>query len=176
MTSLDHTDTPASVDYVTVYIAFELSKAKWMLGVVLPGAKKLSRYTITGGDVAALAVRLAEWRRKAALGGKPVRMLSCYEAGFDGHWLHRWLTDQGVINHEIDPSSIEVSRRARRVKTDRIDLERMMRALLDLLRGEPEACRVVHVPSVEDEDRRRGRRGRRAPRNGRHPHNNRNQG
>jgi transposase len=160
MTSLDHTDTPASVDYATVYIAFELSKAKWMLGVILPGAKKLSRYTIPGGDVAALAVRLAEWRRKAALGGKPVRMLSCYEAGFDGHWLHRWLTDQGVVNHEIDPSSIEVNRRARRAKTDRIDLERMMRALLDLLRGEPQACRVVHVPSVEDEDRKRRSRAR----------------
>src|SRR5712672_249632 len=160
MTSLDHTDTPASVDYATVYVAFELSKAKWMLGVVLPGAKKLSRYTITGGDVAALAARLAEWRRKAALGGKPVRMLSCYEAGFDGHWLHRWLTDQGVINHEIDPSSIEVNRRARRAKTDRIDLERMMRAFLGLLRGEPQACRVVHVPSVEDEDRKRRSRAR----------------
>jgi transposase len=160
MTNLDRTDTPASVDYATVYIAFELSKAKWMLGVILPGAKKLSRYTITGGDVAALAARLAEWRRKAALGGKPVRMLSCYEAGFDGHWLHRWLMDQGVINHEIDPSSIEVNRRARRAKTDRIDLERMMRALLDLLRGEPQACRVVHVPSAEDEDRKRGSRAR----------------
>jgi transposase len=160
MTNLDHTDTPASVDYATVYVAFELSKAKWMLGVVLPGAKKLSRYTITGGDVAALAARLAEWRRKAALGGKPVRMLSCYEAGFDGHWLHRWLTDQGVINHEIDPSSIEVNRRARRAKTDRIDLERMMRAFLDLLRGEPQACRVIHVPSVEDEDRKRRSRAR----------------
>jgi transposase len=160
MTNLDHTDPPAAVDYATVYIAFELSKAKWMLGVVLPGAKKLSRYTITGGDVAALAARFAEWRRKAALGGKPVRMLSCYEAGFDGHWLHRWLTDQGVINHEIDPSSIEVSRRARRAKTDRIDLERMMRAFLDLLRGEPQACRVIHVPSVEDEDRKRRSRAR----------------
>jgi transposase len=160
MTSLDHTDTPASVDYATVYVAFELSKAKWMLGAILPGSKKLSRYTITGGDVAALAARLAEWRNKAALGGKPVRMLSCYEAGFDGHWLHRWLTDQGVINHEIDPSSIEVNRRARRAKTDRIDLERMMRAFLDLLRGAPEACRVVHVPSAEDEDRKRRSRAR----------------
>jgi transposase len=160
MTNLDHTDTPAAVDYATVYVAFELSKAKWMLGVILPGAKKLSRYTITGGDVAALAARLAEWRKKAALGGKAVRILSCYEAGFDGHWLHRWLTDQGVINREIDPSSIEVSRRARRAKTDRIDLERMMRALLDLLRGEPQACRVVHVPSVEDEDRKRRSRAR----------------
>src|SRR6202030_4765324 len=98
---------------------------------------------------------LARYRAEAAQGGQPVRILACYEAGLDGHWLHRWLTEQGVINHEIDPSSIEVSRRARRAKTDRIDLERMMRAFLDLLRGEPEACRVVHVPSVEDEDRKR---------------------
>src|ERR1700716_3975319 len=155
MTSLDHGDTPASVDYATVYVAFELSKAKWMLGVILPGAKKLSRYTITGGDIAALAARLAEWRRKAALGGKPVRIVSCYEAGFDGHWLHRWLTDQGVINHEIDPSSIEVNRRARRAKTDRIDLDQLMRAFLAHLRGEPRACSVLRVPNVEDEDRRR---------------------
>jgi transposase len=161
MTNLDHTDTPASVDYATIYVAFELSKAKWMLGVILPGSKKLSRYTITGGDVAALAARLAGWRKKAAaLGDKPVQILSCYEAGFDGHWLHRWLADQGVINHEIDPSSIEVNRRARRAKTDRIDLERMMRAFLGLLRGEPEVCHVVHVPSVEDEDRKRRSRAR----------------
>src|SRR3981189_3891866 len=111
MTNLDPTDTPATVDYATVYVAFELSKAKWMLGVVLPGAKKLSRYTITGGDVAALAARLAEWRRKAALGGKPVRMLSCYEAGFDGHWPPRSLTAQGGINPDIDPSSLGAHRR-----------------------------------------------------------------
>src|SRR6202051_892731 len=131
-----------------------------MLGVILPGSKKLSRYTIAGGDVAALAARLAERRNKAALGGKAVRMVSCYEAGFDGHWLHRWLLDQGVVNHEIDSSSIEVSRRARRAKTDRIDLDKLMRAFLAHLRGEPRACSVVHVPSVENEDCRRGTRER----------------
>ena len=65
-----------------------------------------------------------------------------------------------MINHEIDPSSIEVSRRARRAKTDRIDLEKMMRAFLAYLRGEPRACSVVHVPSVEDEDRKRRNRER----------------
>src|SRR3981081_3178049 len=162
MTNLDHTDPPASVDYATVYLAFELSKAKWMLGVVLPGAKKLSRYKIAGGDgggwaVGVLAVGLGEGGRRAALGGKPVRILSCYEAGFDGHWLHRWLTDQGVINHEIDPASIQVSRRARRAKTDRIDLEQLMRALLAFLRGEPRVC---SVPAVEDEDRKRRNRER----------------
>ena len=80
--------------------------------------------------------------------------------GLDGHWLHRWLTEQGVINHEIDPAGIQVNRRARRAKTDRIDLEQLMRALLAYLRGEPRVCSVVHVPSVEDEDRKRRNRER----------------
>ena len=127
MIHLDRTDTPAAAEHATVYLAFELSKAKWKLGVLLPGSQKLSRYAIGGGDLAALATRLADLRRRAAAGGRPVRVLSCYEAGLDGHWLHRWLTEQEVINHEIDPSSIEVNRRARRAKTDRIDLEKLMR-------------------------------------------------
>jgi transposase len=160
MTKLNHTDAPASAEYATVHVAFELSKAKWKLGVIMPGSQRMSRYTIGGGDLAALAARLADARTKAARSGKPVHILSCYEAGLDGHWLHRWLMEQGVINHEIDPSSIEVPRRARRAKTDRIDLEKMMRAFLAHLRGEPRACSVVHVPSVEDEDRKRRTRER----------------
>ncbi|MGH8517344.1 MAG: IS110 family transposase [Panacagrimonas sp.] len=158
--SLDRTDAPVTDEYVTVCVAFELSKAKWKLGVVLPGSQKMSRYTIEGGDLAALTKLLVAARAKAERGGKPVRILSCYEAGFDGHWLHRWLTAQGVINHEIDPSSIEVNRRARRAKTDRIDLDKLMRTFLAYLRGEPRACSVVRVPSVEDEDRKRRTRER----------------
>ena len=158
--SPDHTDTPTAAEYATVHMAFELSKAKWNLGVVLPGSKKMSRFTITGGDVVALAKRLAAIRAKAGRGGKPVRILACYEAGYDGHWLYRWLTAQGVACHEIDPASIEVNRRARRAKTDRIDLDRMMRTFLAHLRGEPRACSIVHVPSVADEDRKRCERER----------------
>jgi transposase len=157
---LDRTDTPATAEYATVYLAFELSKGKWKLGLLLPGGQKMSCYTIEGGDLTALASRLAAARAKAGQSGKPVRILSCYEAGFDGHWLHRWLAAQGVINHEIDPSSIEVSRRARRAKTDRIDLDKLMRTFLAHLRGEPRACSIVHVPSVEDEDRKRRTRER----------------
>ena len=160
MTKLDHTDTPATSEYATVHLVFELSKAKWKLGVMLPGSEKMSCYTIAGGDLAALTARLAHAQAKAARCGKPVRIVSCYEAGFDGHWLHRWLTNQGVINHEIDPASIQVNRRARRVKTDRIDLEHLMRTLLAYLRGEPRVCSVVHVPTVEDEDRKRRNRER----------------
>jgi transposase len=89
-----------------------------------------------------------------------VQIVSCYEAGFDGHWLHRWLSEQRVINHEIDPASIAVNRRARRAKTDRIDLEQLMRAFLAYLRGEPRACSVLHVPTPEEEDRKRQTRER----------------
>ena len=158
MIKLDRTDAPAAAEHATVYLAFELSKAKWKLGVLLPGSQKLSRYTIGGGDLVALAARLADIRKKAASRG--VRILACYEAGLDGHWLHRWLMQQGLINHEIDPSSIEVNRRARRAKTDRIDLEKLMRAFLAHLRGEPRVCSIVHVPTVEDEDRKRRSRER----------------
>lgn len=160
MMKLAHPDTPTACEYVTVYVAFELSKAKWKIGLIMPGSDKMSRYTIAGGDLRALAERLAAARARAGRCSKPVRVLSCYEAGFDGHWLHRWLTDHDVVNHEIDPSSIEVSRRARRAKTDRIDLDRLMRAFLAHLRGEPRACSVVHVPTVADEDRKRHTRER----------------
>jgi transposase len=156
----DHTDAPATTEYATLHVALELSKAKWKLGIILPGSQKMSRYTVAGGDVEGLAARLLEARSKAAVSGKPVRIVSCYEAGLDGHWLHRWLIERGIVNHEIDPSSIEVNRRARRVKTDRIDLERMMRAFLAYLRGEPQSLKVVHVPTAEEEDGKRRSRER----------------
>ena len=124
-------DAPATTEYATVHVAFELSKKKWQMGMLLPGSQKLSRHPIAEGDVTQLTKLLASDGQKAERGsGRPVRILSCYEAGYDGHWLHRWLTDQGVINHEIDPSSIEVSRRARNAKTDRIDLDKLIRAFL----------------------------------------------
>jgi transposase len=158
--SADRPDAPAGSEYATVYVAFELSKAKWQLGVMTPGSEKLSRYRIDGGDLAALSGVLTRARAKAAQAGKPVRVLSCYEAGLDGHWLHRWLFSNGVVNYTIDASSIEVNRRARQAKTDRIDLARLMRAFLAHLRGEPRACSMVRVPTPEDEDRKRRTRER----------------
>jgi transposase len=154
------TDAPAGSEYALVHVVFELSKAKWQLGVLLPGTQKMSRYTIDGGDLAALSARLSAARAKASDGGKAVRILACYEAGLDGHWLHRWLSEQGVTGYEVDPSSMEVNRRARRAKTDRIDLDKLMRTFLAYLRGEPRVCSMVHVPSVEEEDRKRRTRER----------------
>src|SRR5690349_14095917 len=157
---IDHTDTPAGDEYATIHVAFELSKSKWQLGIMLPGAEKLSRYRIGGGDLVALSGVLSRAREKAAQLGKPVRVLSCYEAGLDGHWLHRWLIANEISNYEIDASSIEVNRRARRTKTDRIDLAQLMRSFLAYLRGEVGVCSMVRVPSPEDEDRKRRTRER----------------
>src|SRR4030088_2765631 len=143
----NHTDAPAGCDYATVYIAFELSKSKWQLGGMTPGAEKMSRYRIEGGKLAEVSGGLGRGGAKGAQLGKPVRILSCYEAGLDGHWLHRWLIDNGIVNYEVDASSIEVNRRARRAKTDRIDLGQLMRAVLAFLRGERRVCSVVRVPT-----------------------------
>jgi transposase len=156
----DHTDAPAGCEYATVYVAFELSKANWQLGIMVPGAEKMSRYRIEGGNLAELSNVLTRSRARAEQQGKPVRILSCYEAGLDGHWLHRWLTANGILNCEIDASSIEVNRRARRAKTDRIDLAQLMRAFLAYLRGEVGVCSMVRVPTPEDEDRKRRTRER----------------
>jgi transposase len=127
---------------------------------MLSGAEKMSRYRIDGGDLAALSGVLSRARAKAERLNKLVRVLSCYEAGLDGHWLHRWLEANGIANHEIDASSIEVKRRARRAKTDRIDLAQLMRAFLAYLRGEVGVCSMVRVPTPEDEDRKRRTRER----------------
>ena len=87
--------------------------------------------------------------------GRTVEVMSCYEAGYDGFWLHRQLEAHGVRNYVIDPASLQVDRRLRRVKTDRIDTERLLRSLMAYLRGEPKVWSVVRVPSVAEEDARR---------------------
>jgi transposase len=86
--------------------------------------------------------------------------VSCYEAGYDGFWLHRLLTAAGITNFVFDPASIAVEQRSRRAKTDRIDGELLLRTLMAHLRGEPRVVRVVRVPSVEQEDARRASRER----------------
>lgn len=125
--------------------------------MTLPGPQKMSRFTITGGDLASLAARSTAIPSKAGQGGKPARILSCYEAGLDGHGL---ATAPGVISHVVDPASIEVNRRARRAKTDGIDLEKLMRVFLAYVRDEPRVCSMRRVPLVEDEERKRRTRER----------------
>jgi transposase len=140
----------------TLYVAFELSKSKWLIGFVVSGESKLSRHQVAGGDTAAVWQLISKKRAQAEKKlGRPVRVVSCYEAGFDGFWLDRWLAEQGIENRVLDPSSIELPRRARQAKTDRLDLERLMRVLIRHESGEPRVCSVVRPPSPEQEDARR---------------------
>lgn len=150
-------DTPAAgAEHGTLYVAFELSKSTWLIGALLSGESKLSQHKVAGGDTAAVWQVISRKRAYAERKlGRPVRVVSCYEAGYDGFWLDRWLAAQGVANRVIDPSSIEMPRRARHAKTDRLDLERLMRVLIRHEGGEPKVCSVVHPPSPEQEDARR---------------------
>ena len=98
-------------------------------------------------------------REEQARGGA-VRVACCYEAGYDGFWLHRVLEASGVACHVMEPASLQVDRRARRAKTDAIDLEGILRALIAFHRGETRVCRMVRVPSVAEEDAKRTHRER----------------
>jgi transposase len=89
-----------------------------------------------------------------------VRVACCFEAGYDGFWLHRWLCARGVENRVLDAASLLVDRRARRAKTDRLDAAGLLRTLMALERGEAQVCRIVHVPTPEQEDARRRSRER----------------
>jgi transposase len=138
------------------FVAIELSKSSWILGFQTPLAKQTSRYQVKACDAKALLELIERVRSSMARElGRPVEVMSCYEAGYDGFWLHRVLEAHGIHNHVLDPASLQVNRRARRPKTDRIDADRMVRALIRHLRGEPEACSVIRVPSPEQEDARR---------------------
>jgi transposase len=145
----------------TLALAVELSKKTWLVAVQAPDRDKISLYRLTGGDIAGLLALITRLRQRAeAALGRPVRVVCCYEAGYDGFWLHRRLVQEGVTNHVIDPASLQVNRRARRAKTDRLDAEALLRALLAHLRGEPKVVSLVRVPSPDDEDLRRQTRER----------------
>ncbi|MGZ3519332.1 MAG: IS110 family RNA-guided transposase [Vulcanimicrobiaceae bacterium] len=137
----------------TVYAAIELSKKTWVVAILLPGKAQPSLHRIAGGSFAGLVMRL-----RAAAAGR--RLLICYEAGYDGFWLARALAGEGIDCRVLDPASLQVNRRARRVKTDRIDVLMLVRALIALDRGDQHVCAVVKVPSVEEEDARRSHRER----------------
>jgi transposase len=147
------TDAPSAVRE-TVYAAIELSKKTWVLGIATPDRDRPSIHRTSGGNIAELVSRL----RAAAKNNR--RILVCYEAGYDGFWLARALAKIGIECRVLDPASIQVNRRARRVKTDRIDVLALVRALIATDRGERHVCAIVRVPSVEEEDARRSHRER----------------
>ena len=154
-------DTPTAGHCGTIFVAIELSQRSWLVTLRSPDKDKMSRHKLEGGDHAELLALVGRVRERAAraLGAVPA-VVSCYEAGYDGFWLHRLLLAAGITNYVFDPASIAVDQRARRVKTDRIDGEKMLRTLMAYLRGEPQVVRIVRVPAPEQEDARRASRER----------------
>ena len=141
---------------VRCLLAIELSKKSWIVAVNAPLSDKVGRHTLRAGDWKGLLDLITRIRTRVVEAlNRPVEIISCYEAGYDGFWLHRVLAAHGVRNYVIDPASLQVDRRARRVKTDKIDLGRLLRSLMAYLRGEPKVWSVVRVPSVAEEDDRR---------------------
>ena len=153
--------TPIADHIGTIFMAIELSQRSWLVTMHSPARGKISRFKLGGGDYPGLLALIERMRAEAAraLGSEP-GVVSCYEAGYDGFWLHRRLSAAGLTNLVFDPASIAVEQRARRAKTDRIDGELLLRTLLAHWRGEPRVVRVVRVPTVEQEDARRATRER----------------
>ncbi|WP_424138721.1 hypothetical protein [Roseomonas chloroacetimidivorans] len=144
-----------------VYVAVELSKKGWLVAIRGLAGDRISLHRLPAGNAAGLIAFIARARHAAAeSSGSEVPVLACHEVGHDGFWLHRALTTAGVVNHVVDPASIHVDRRARRAKTDRIDVQALLRSLMAHHRGEGRVWSVVRVPTVEEEDTRRPHRER----------------
>jgi transposase len=165
--SIDHTrtETAAIRTHINaVFASLELSRSKWVVTSISPGAgEKMSRHVVKGGELTALCERLEAVEAKARTrtgSQKPYEIIVMQEAGLDGFWLHRALQARGYTSHVVDAASIPAPRRKKRKKTDRLDGEALLRALLAWARGEPRVLSMVRVPSPQDEDVRRAFRER----------------
>jgi transposase len=134
----------------------------WLLALQMTDIEQPNLYRLKGGDVDALVdkLELAQEQHQKRTGRK-LHVAVCYEAGHDGFWLQRVLDACGVTCHVLDAASIEVNRRRRRPKTDRIDAAKLVRVLLTWYRGERDVCAMVRVPTRDEEDLRRSHRERR---------------
>jgi transposase len=137
----------------SLLLAFELGQRSWKLGFMVDMTERPYIRQIPAGAVGLIEKEII--RAKMRLGVPlEVPVISCYEAGREGFWIHRYLVAQGVTNHVVDSSSIEVNRRARRAKTDRLDLAGLLSLLARYVQGDRRVWRIVRVPSVTDEDAR----------------------
>jgi len=144
-----------SASKAVLYMAIEMSQRRWVLAFSR-GTLKRRRVSVAARDIGELMKAIEEARVKLGL-PEDARVVSCYEAGRDGFWLHRFLVSEGIENVVVDSSSIDVNRKARRAKTDRLDAEKLLNKLVQYDEGE-RVWSVVRVPSVEEEDGRRGHR------------------
>ena len=137
----------------TIYIAIELSASSWLVAVRLLGIEKPRLHRVTSGDTMGLLKIIADLCAQTSTKlGSAADLACCFEAGRDGFWLHRFLTAHSVAAYVLEPTSILVNRRARRAKTDRLDAEGMLRVLATWPNGDRQVCRMVRVPTPEEED------------------------
>ncbi len=153
--------TPSTASANTLHCALELSKKSWLLAIQFPDREQPSLYPIAGGDAEKLMAKLTQARDRWAKTSGALPMITlCYEVGYDAFRLARFLKARGVECLVIDPGSLQVSRRGRRVKTDRVDVKTLLRTLIAWCRGERHVWSVVRIPSIDEEDLRRSHRER----------------
>jgi transposase len=151
--SATHEDHPTNDRRPVLYLAFELSWNSWKLAFTVAAAQAPRLRPLSARSLVGLALEIKNAKERFGLpADAPV--VSCYEAGRDGFWLHRFLTQEGITNLVVDSASIEVNRRGRRAKSDRLDAIKLLSMLIRWHEGERKVWSVVHVPAVEDEDRR----------------------
>ncbi|QEX17383.1 IS110 family transposase [Hypericibacter terrae] len=159
MNDLSRSLTALSQDS-TLIAVIEMGLKSWLVGAILPGVDRQPVKKLDPDEESLLKL-LHRWRAEAALAGRPVaRLCVAYEAGRDGFWLARWLGMRGIEAYVIHPTSIPVSRKRRRAKTDRLDVGLLLRAFLGWLRGEAKHCSMAAVPTLAEEDAKRPSRER----------------
>ena len=143
----------------TLVIVLEMSQSSWLAAGVVPGVERRPLKKIS--DPAALLHLVERWRDQAVRAGQTVtRAVLAFEAGRDGFWLARWLRARDIETYVVHSTSVAVSREHRRAKTDRLDTEMLIRVFLGWLRGEPRHCKMVAIPTLEEEDAKRPSRER----------------
>jgi transposase len=152
LTSLDQDSTLLAV--------VEMSQSSWLVAGMVPGVQRRPLKKLDP-DPAALLDLIERWRSEAEKAGHPVgRTALAFEAGRDGFWLARWLREHGIEMHVVHSTSVAVTREHRRAKTDRLDTAMLMSVFLGWLRGERGHCRMVAIPTLEEEGARRPSRER----------------
>jgi transposase len=153
MTRMHESTAATPTTTINLRLAFELGERRWKLGFTTGFGQRPRIRQVSAGAVDRVLEEIARAKRRLKLpADTPV--ISCYEAGREAFWLHRYLVAHGITNCVVDSSSIEVKRRARRAKTDKLDLAGLLTLLARYLAGDRRAWHVVRVPSVADEDAR----------------------
>jgi transposase len=132
----------------TLFVAFELSEKTWKLGFTTGHGQKPRERSVAARQQERVLDEIAQAKRRLGL-PETAPVVSCYEAGREDFWLHRFLLAYGITNHVVDSSAIEVSRRQRRAKSDGLDVRKLLSMLIRYHDGEQQVWQVVKVPTVE---------------------------